>query len=853
MSPSSPLPPVQSPAVHSGSSISPTLHPPGSPLTRTSISLAVEGMKCAGCASSAERRLRNQPGVLAASVNFVTRVAAIDYDPRQITGDQLAATLTAIGFPSQRRDLQVIAPEDDRADAMAQQQFIQQFATAIVLLVLSSLGHLQMILPWQIPLLNSVAFQGLLATVTLAFPARPIWINGWQGLRHGIPNMNTLVGLGAWTAYMASTIAFLWPQLHWDSFFSEPVMLLAFILLGRALEERARYQAGSALRKLLHLCPAQAKLLVSASTANLRELSETAILNCPVLEVPSDRLHSGEWVRILPGEKFPVDGRVIVGQSTVDESMLTGESLPVLKRVEEGAEGQVSAGTVNLSSVLVVEATQVGSETTLARIIDWVEKAQARKAPIQRLADLVAGYFTYGVMALALLTFSFWWGWGTRWWPEVLHGGSHWGSHGGSHGGHLGQGEIVNALVHTSPLLLSLKLAIAVLVIACPCALGLATPMALLVGSGIGAQRGLLIRGGDVLEKIEALKTIVFDKTGTLTTGKPRVTHLEVLAPGYTPSDLLSLAASVEAGTQHPLALAIQHHAQQQHLPPLPAVDFQTEPGCGVSAVVGGHCIRLGHLTWLQEQGVTIDPLLVEPLLDDPFDPLPDPTLGNRDLADRLAHQGQTIVFVAQVQTLLGFMAVADPLRPEAPQVIDTLRKQGLKILLLTGDRQSTALKIAADLNLGAESVIANIRPQEKAAQIQRLQQKGAVAMVGDGVNDAPALAQADVGIALGSGTDVAMETAQIVLMGRREGGVLQTLLEAIDLGRATLGKIRQNLFWALAYNTLAIPIAAGVLLPAYGLTLSPSTAGALMAFSSVSVVINSLLLRREVLGNRGR
>lgn len=833
MSSSSPLSPVQA-------GISPTLRPPGSPPTRSSISLAVEGMKCAGCASSAERRLRNQPGVLAASVNFVTRVAAIDYDPRQITGDQLAATLTAIGFPSQRRDLKIVSREDDREETSARQHFLRQLTTAIVLLVLSSLGHLKMLLPWQIPVLDSLTFHAALATLTLLFPARSIWINGWQGLRHGIPNMNTLVGLGAWTAYLASSVAFLFPALHWDSFFNEPVMLLGFILLGRALEEQARYQAGSALRKLLHLCPDQAKLLVSATTANLRDLSETEILNCPVLEVPSDRLCIGEWVRVLPGEKFPVDGRIIVGQSTVDESMLTGESLPVIKQVGEEAEGEVSAGTINLSSVLVVEATQVGSETTLARIIQWVEKAQARKAPMQRLADTVAGYFTYGVMALALLTFGFWWGLGTRWWPGVLEG-SHWGMW-VDHLDHLNPQGMSQTLLaaHTSPLLLSLKLSIAVLVIACPCALGLATPMALLVGSGVGAQRGLLIRGGDVLEKIEALKTIVFDKTGTLTTGKPTVTHLEVLAPevlapessAFSAQQLLGLAASVEAGTQHPLALAIQHYAQQQHLTPLPAVDFHTEPGCGVSALVNGHSVRLGHLAWLQEQGVTIEPRTLD-----------------TTLPDRLAQQGQTIVFVAQDQTLLGFIAVADPLRPEAPQVIEALRKKGLNLLLLTGDRQSTALKIAADLNLGPESVIANIRPQEKAAQIQRLQERGAVAMVGDGVNDAPALAQADVGIALGSGTDVAMETAQIVLIGRREGGVLQTLLEAIDLGRATLRKIRQNLFWALAYNTLAIPIAAGVLLPHYGFTLSPSMAGALMAFSSVSVVINSLLLRREALG----
>ncbi|MEY2976554.1 MAG: heavy metal translocating P-type ATPase [Prochlorotrichaceae cyanobacterium] len=798
---------------------------PSTPSPAHSIALAVEGMKCAGCVSAVERRLRKQPGVFAASVNLVTKVAAVDYNPEQVTGEQLAETLTAIGFPSQRRDQQPSAPLGDDGEAAARDRFLgqlTQLSIAIVLLIFSSIGHLEAWLQWQIPLLDSLELHGLLATLTLLFPARPIWLNGWQGLRHGIPNMNTLVGLGAWSAYLASSVAFFFPHLQWECFFDEPVMLLGFILLGRTLEEQARYEAGSALRKLLHLCPAQAKLLVSATAANLNELPEDTLLNCPVMEVPSDRLRVGEWVRVLPGEKFPVDGRILVGQGTVDESMLTGESLPVVKRSAEGPAGQVSAGTLNLSSVLIVEATQVGSETTLARIIEWVETAQSRKAPIQRLADTVAGYFTYGVMTLALLTFGFWWGLGTRWWPGVLEGAT-----GGMMMGH--ESMLVSGA--TSPLLLSLKLAIAVLVIACPCALGLATPTALLVGSGLGAERGLLIRGGDVLEKIESLKTIVFDKTGTLTTGKPIVTHLGVVAESGSESisetELLHLAFSVETGTQHPLALAIQTHARQQDLVPLPATAFHTEPGCGVSALIHDRSIRLGHLDWLQERGVCVDTAPPE--------------------ATDLAHQGQTIVFVAQDQTLLGFIAVADPLRPEAPAVIQALRQQGLEVLLLTGDRQATALKIAAELHLPPEAVMAEIRPQEKAEQIQRLQAQGGVAMVGDGLNDAPALAQATVGIALDSGTDVAMETAEIVLIGHRDGGILQPVLEAIDLGKATLQKIRQNLFWALAYNTLAIPIAAGILLPSSGFTLSPGMAGGLMAFSSVTVVTNSLLLRRSI------
>lgn len=782
-----------------------------SPAQPQTLALTVDGMKCAGCVATVERRLRKQPGVVNASVNLVTQVAAVDYWPDQVDGDQLTACLTSIGFPSQRRDRPKQDTTDPDTTAQTLRQQIRQLILAGVLLLFSSLGHVEALLGWQIPILDTLEVHAALATLTLVFPARPIWVNGWQGLRHGSPNMNTLVGLGAWTAYLASLVAFFYPQLAWDCFFDEPVMLLGFILLGRTLEERARYQAGSALRRLLQLCPPMARLVLGGGDKGL-PLGDAAHLQLPVVDVATDQLQVGEWVRVLPGEVCPVDGRLLAGQTTVNESMLTGESLPVLKQVGD----QVIAGSLNLSGAIVLEATQVGENTTLAHIIQWVEEAQARKAPIQRLADQVAGYFTYGVMTLASLTFLFWFTVGSQWWPQILNAQDF---------AMVGMEMDHGAMGATSPLLLSLKLAIAVLVIACPCALGLATPTAMLVGSGLGAERGLLIRGGDALEQISRLGTIVFDKTGTLTTGHPQVTDLLPALDHLSPQDLLQWAASVEVGTRHPLAAAIHHQAMTAQITLLAAEDFTTVPGCGVSAVIQNQVIRLGHLPWLQEQGVHI-------------------SADWEARAEALAQTGKTLVFVAQNQTLAGLVAVADPLREEAAQVVQQLQALGIEVMMLTGDRRSTALAIAHALHLKPEQVVAQVRPEEKAQHIQALQTQGhGVAMVGDGINDAPALAQADVGIALHSGTDVAVETAQIVLMGNR----LNQVVDALELGRATLGKIYQNLFWALAYNSLGIPIAAGILLPRFGFVLSPGMAGAFMAFSSVTVVTNSLLLRRSL------
>jgi Cu2+-exporting ATPase len=492
--------------------------------------------------------------------------------------------------------------------------------------------------------------------------------------------------------------------------------------------------------------------------------------------------------------------------------MLTGESIPVLKQPGD----TVTAGTLNQSGVIALKATRTGSETTLAQIVALVEDAQTRKAPIQQLADTVAGYFTYGVLGIASFTFLFWYFVGTKIWPDILS-------------------PMTDAMGHMmpmspSPLVLSLKLAIAVLVIACPCALGLATPTAILVGTSIGAERGLLIKGGDVLERVHQLDTVVFDKTGTLTSGQPTVTDClplrevaQGVSEGTTAKKLLQLAASAESGTSHPLALAICAAAQQQQLPILAAQDFYTEPGLGISASVEDQRVLLGNAEWLSRQGVA---------------------LGENAQAEvqALAEAGKTVVYVAADGILLGVLAVADVIRSDAKETVERLKALGLKVMMLTGDQPNPARAIAQQLSIAPEDVIAGVRPDGKANAIAQLQAEGHhVAMVGDGINDAPALAQADVGISLHAGTDVAMETAGIILMRDR----LLDVVESIALSLATFNKIRQNLFWAFAYNTLGIPAACGVLLPSFGFILSPAAAGALMAFSSVSVVTNSLLLRR--------
>jgi P-type Cu2+ transporter len=754
---------------------------PISTIAPETFTLEVSGMKCGGCVKAVENHLTQQPGVLAATVNLVTAVAMVECQPGVVDLDTLAEKLTAKGFPAQSRHRRIEAAGNSPAEQQRLETRRQtgQAAIATLLLVLSIIGHLEHF-GILIPGLSNIWFHFGLATVALLFPGRSLLIDGWNGLRHNVPNMNTLVGLGTLTAYTASTIALFLPSLGWECFFDEPVMLVGFILLGRALEQRARGRAAAAFQALMALQPGVARLVEGGKT----------------VEIPAERVKLGEWLQVLPGEQIPVDGEVVSGQTTVDEAMLTGEALPVVKQAGDA----LTAGSLNLSGAVVLKATGIGQNTTLAKIIALVEAAQTRKAPIQKLADTIAGYFTYGVMAIATLTFLFWFFIGTPLWADHLSSG------------HMVMHSSPHLHPHPSPVLASLKLAIATLVIACPCALGLATPTALLVGSSIGAERGLLIRGGDVLEKVHQLDTVVFDKTGTLTTGKPKVTDCLSYLSDISETGLLQLAATVESGTQHPLARAIQQQAQG--LPLLSAQDFQTAPGFGVSALVEGRSVVLGTADWLQQQGIEVN--------------------------QPLGFAGKTLVYVGIAGQLAGLIAVQDTLRSDARQTVEELRQMGLRVMVLTGDRQA---EIVIPLGFTPADILANVRPDDKAAAIAQLQAEGRrVAMVGDGINDAPALAQADVGIALHSGTDVATETAGIVLMGDRLGDVA----ESIRLSKATFNKIRQNLFWAFAYNICGIPIAAGALLPTFGVALSPATAGALMAFSSVSVVTNSLLLRRQ-------
>ena len=731
------------------------------PATET-IALDVEGMKCAGCVKAVERQLEQNSGVVSACVNLITAVAVVEYETKAVKPETLAEKLTQTGFPSQirksDRSLQQAAADNAAKRQQQQQRQTRQLITAIVLLIFSSIGHLNHLGFPYLPVLSNIWFHLILATLALLIPGRSLLVDGWRSLSHGMPNMNTLVGLGTLSAYLSSCVALVFPQLGWECFFDEPVMLLGFILLGRTLEGKARDRAASALEKLISLQPAIARLIGTKANIEGGEIT-----------IPVEQVKIGEWLRVLPGDKIPVDGEIVVGETTVDESMLTGESIAVAKRSPD----IVRAGTINQSGTITVEVTGIGKDTALAKIINLVETAQTRKAPVQQLADTVAGYFAYGVMAIATGTFLFWYFIGTSIWSQVLTSSPQ------------TMGDMVMA-TSTSPLLLSLKLAIAVLVIACPCALGLATPTAILVGTSIGAERGILIKGGDILERVHQLHTVVFDKTGTLTIGHPQVTDLIPLTD-ITPDRLLQLAASVESGSNHPLAKAMVTSAQNRELSLLATEDFHTAIGLGMSAIVAGESIYLGNKEWLSQQQIAIAP--------------------EADFkAESLAKEGKTVVYLAMAGTLAGLIALEDSLRPDAATTVEQLQKMGLEIVLLTGDRQELADAIAQKLNL--DRVIAEVKPDRKAEIIKSLQQDSAstVAAIGDGINDAPALAQADVGISLQDGTDVAIETADIVLMQNK----LWDVIQSIQLSTATVNKIRQNLGWALAYNTVAIPIAAG-------------------------------------------
>ena len=774
------------------------------------VTIDVEGMMCAGCVSAVSRTLKKQFGVQDAVVNLITEVATVKAES-SVDGETLAQALTNAGFPSTNRQVlqgkrrtEQLAELNDRRAAQASKQK-QKLAIALFLVVLSSAGHIGHAIGHPLPGLGNDEFHAVLAGLALFGPGREILVEGLKGLARNSPNMNTLIALGSLLAFGSSVVALLNPAIGWECFFDEPVMLIGFILLGRALEQWAKREALSSFQALLALQPKTAHLLSKTQP-------DSSVLN--TIDIPVEHLRQGEWVQILPGEQVPIDGTVLSGTSAVDESMLTGEALPL----EKSKGDRLSAGTLNRSGVLTVEVTQVGTATNLAKIIQFVEDAQTRRAPVQQLADTIAGYFTYGVLTLSAMTFLGWYTFG----QEILVRSAHAiaSAHGLSAHSMASHGTVSHGLMpQPSPLLLSLKLAISLMVVACPCALGLATPTALIVGSSLGAQRGLLIRGGDVLQRVGTLDTIVFDKTGTLTIGRPTVVDV---IPVKEEGDLIQLAATAEIGTHHPLALAILQAAQDRSIDPLPHHDSQTIPGCGVSTQTSLGTIRLGTLNWLMDCDITVPPKSIQQ-------------------ADDFACLGKTVVFLALNSHYRGLLTISDAIRPEVIETLLKLQQQGFQVKLLTGDRLSTAQALAQQAGIPREHVIAGVLPTQKAEAIARLQAQGHhVAMVGDGINDAPALAQADVGIAMKGGTEVASETAGIVLMRDR----ISDVLLALDLSQATLSTIYINLAWAFAYNLLALPIAAGILLPTFNFVLTPGQAGILMAVSSITVIGNSILLR---------
>jgi len=766
--------------------------------------LDIEGMKCGGCVRAVEQKLLTQPGVAQVTVNLLSRTAWLELQPLPVDRDPLPGLQDAVGslgFTARLRDQQA-APGGlrQRRQRLGWWQHWRELVVALLLLVVSSFGHLA--LAGQLPpspvsrLLAAQGLHALVATLTLALPGRPILVRGASGALRGLPSMDTLVGLGVLSAYLASWVGLLWPTGGWPCFFNEPVMLLGFVLLGRFLEERARWRTGRALEQLAALQPDTALLLLG---------------DAPPRPVRVGGLRPGDRVRLLPGDRVPVDGLVLAGCSAVDVSALTGEPLPLDAR--PGTE--LAAGGLNLEASLDLEVRRSGAESAIARILHLVERAQARKAPIQGLADRIAGRFTLLVLVLAVATFLFWWLWGAALWPAVLSADHH--GHGlqpgGPDGGHGVHG--VFGASATTAFGLGLQLAIAVLVVACPCALGLATPTAIAVGIGQAARGGVLFRGGDAIETVAQLRSVIFDKTGTLTLGRPLVRTV-LPQPGVSEERLLQVAASLETGSRHPLAHALLQEAGARGLVLLPVEGSRCVAGAGVEAWLEGHLARVGRPDWL---GL-------------PAERLPPDQEGSTWLAVRLDGQ------------LLGLVAAADQPREDAASTLAVLRAEGLQLGLLSGDRQAAVRHLGAALGFEPGELAWGLTPEQK---LERLSPGCAavpfprpLAMVGDGINDAPALAAADLGIAVGTGTQIAQDTADLVVLGDRLDG----LLRARAIARRTMGKVRQNLAWAFGYNLVVLPIAAGALLPAFGILLTPPLAALLMAISSITVVVNALLLQ---------
>jgi len=784
--------------------------PPTSAPAGGKVTIPVSGMTCAACSGRVQRALEKHPGVSTAAVNLMLKEATVEFDPAATSPDALVQAIRSTGY-------EAALPVPDQS-AFAEQEAQDQahdtefrelrlkagasFAVALVAMLVSmplmaggEHGHatvdpfmrwamgwmnpaLESAFPWLYQLPRAVLSYGLLALTVgiMAWAGRHFYTRAWASFRHRSADMNTLIAIGTGAAFVysvAATVApgfFLARGIQPDVYYEAVVFIIALILMGNAMEARAKRQTSSALRALAKLQPKTARVLHGEAEA----------------DVPVEQVRHGDTVLVRPGERVPVDGQVVGGSSAVDESMLTGESVPVAKAVGD----RVIGGTINRTGAFRYKATTLGAESVLAQIVKLMRDAQGSRAPIQRLADRISGIFVPVVLQIAIATFVIWF-----------------------------------VAADTAPGVRAFAAAVAVLIIACPCAMGLAVPTAVMVSTGKGAEAGVLIKGGEALQRARGVTTVVLDKTGTVTEGRPTVTEL-ALAPGAKGSvvegehEMLRLVASLEASSEHPLADAIVQHAKGLGIGLSPAEGFDAVTGRGAVGVVDGRMLAIGNALLMGDYEVSPDAL--------------------RGDAERLAAAGKTPMYVAVDGKLAGLVAVSDPIKESSRAAVRRLHRMGLTVVMLTGDNRHTAEAVAREA--GIDRVVAEVLPEGKVAEIRRLQAAGeTVAMVGDGINDAPALAQADVGIAIGTGTDVAMEAADVTLMRGDLGGVAA----AIHLSRRTMRTMKQNLFWAFVYNVIGIPIAAGILYPAWGLLLSPILASAAMAFSSVSVVFNSLRLRR--------
>jgi Cu+-exporting ATPase len=760
----------------------------------------VSGMTCAGCQSSVQKALLAQPGVLDAAVNLMMQNATVTYRPETISAQGLVDAVKQTGYGAEMPTPQISAIEEqERLDheQAADYRGLRikagvSLAGGVIAMVLSmplmSASMQDPLLAWfmrtidpalrgMLPQLYQVPAETLrlmllvLTTGIMSWAGRRFYAGAWAALRHRTADMNSLIALGTGTAYLysfAATLAPAWLLRHGiapDVYYEAVVLIVALVLCGNVLEARAMGHTASALRKLVALQPPVARLLRNVSGTDTE------------IEIPLAKVHTGDRLLVRPGERIPVDGVVLSGHSTVDEAMITGESLPV----EKGEAAQVAGGTLNQNGSLVYRATRLGAESVLGQIVRLLRDAQGTRAPMQRMADRISSIFVPSILGISLITLVAW---------RVLGGAANWG-----HG---------------------FAAAVAVLVIACPCAMGLAVPTAVMVATGRGARSGLLIKGGEALERLGRVTTVALDKTGTITEGRPQVT--DIVAIEGTEEWLLRLAASVEQRSEHPLAGAVVRYAAVQNCKLVAPEKFIAVPGRGASARVEGSSVLVGSADYLEVAGVQTAPLGAK--------------------ADSLSQAGKTMLWVALDGRLAGLLAVADTVKAGSASAIKQLRDAGLQVVMLTGDAASTAAAVARQA--GVAEVQEALLPAGKVGAVERLHAAGGVvAMVGDGINDAPALAAADVGIALASGSDIAMAASDVTVMRSDLGSVYQAIL----LGRAATRIMRQNLYWALLYNVIGIPVAAGVLYPHYGILLSPIIASAAMALSSVSVVSNSLRL----------